>query len=453
MAKLKSFSLIQKFNVVSLLILIIFLVFLGRWISRQIESRVVTRIGHTTSLFAGSVVAPSILEMVSTESTLPGTRIEEILNSSALGDEIVSMKVWDVDGRIIYSTNEEEIGDVFPVEAGLEEAWNGIVSAEISHLDRVEHDVQRQQSDVLLETYTPIREPGTGTIAAVVEFYQRVGAFQNELRAARRQSWVIASSVMLLIYLSLVVLVWGGSRTIVRQRNELQQRVGEYESLLENNRSLHDRLRQAAQRATTLNEQFLRRIAAELHDGPGQDIGYALLTLGRLTEPDCGKELSSEIAADVKSALERSITDVRTISAGLRSPELESLTIREVIEYAARIHHSRAKSRARLSLDTLPDEGTLACKITLFRVLQESLSNSYRHGGDESPEVFAYVKDGYVNLEVVDQGPGITDRDYKGLGIHMGLDVMRERVELLEGDIEILNIEPRGTRVIARIPC
>jgi signal transduction histidine kinase len=378
--------------------------------------------------------------------------IVRTLNSSGLGDEIVSLKVWAPGGKIVFSTNDDEIGGVFPVEAGLEAAWQGVVSAEISQLDREEHRLQREVSDVLLETYSPIREPGTGRIVAVVEFYQRVDAFRSEVRSARFQSWIISTGVVMLIYLSLVALVRNGSRTIVRQRDQLQNRIEEYQELLRSNQELHGRLRTAAARATALNEQFLRSIAAELHDGPGQEIGYALLTLGQLTAPKSGATQIVEAAEGVKKALERSLADIRSISSGLRSPELEELTLRQVVERAVRIHRNRTKADVMMHIDPLPANGSLAAKITVFRVVQEALSNSYRHGEDTSPEVHARTVNNEIHIEVADHGPGIDFSAGEQGGTHLGLEVMRERVELIGGSIVFSAPEAAGTVVKAQIP-
>ena len=103
--RINKLSLIQKFNGTSLLIMLVCLLVLGRWLSGQIESRVLVRVGHTTSLFAGSVIAPTILEMLDPEGTANSADVMRILNSSGLGNEIVSLKVWDAGGRIIHSTN------------------------------------------------------------------------------------------------------------------------------------------------------------------------------------------------------------------------------------------------------------------------------------------------------------------------------------------------------------
>jgi signal transduction histidine kinase len=117
-----------------------------------------------------------------------------------------------------------------------------------------------------------------------------------------------------------------------------------------------------------------------------------------------------------------------------------------------RIHKSRADSDVDLHLGLLPIKASLVSKITVFRVLQESLSNAFRHGGDISPEVRIYIDGENLRLEVTDHGPGMTESDYKGVGMHLGLEVMRERVELLGGEIVIRNVEPSGTIVIADIP-
>ena len=451
--RFRDWSLIQKFNAVSLLIFLTCLVVLGRWVSGQIESRVLVRVGHTTALFAGSIVAPPVLEMLSSDGSAGLGAIDAALDSSGLGQEIRSLKIWDAGGRVIHSSNPSEVGKSFEIEAGLLSAWNGVVSAEISDLNRAEHSVQRKLSDVLLETYSPIREPGTGRIVAVVEFYQSVDAFRAELRSARAQSWGITTAVVALIYLSLVALVRSGSRTIVRQRDALQRQLTEYEALLESNRELHERLRLSAARVTALNEQFLRRIAAELHDGPGQEIAYALLTLDGLATPDADAGSSEPRNSDgLREALERSLADIRSISSGLRSPDLGKLSVEEVARRAVRIHGRRVPSRIDLQIGLLPEHATLASKITLFRVLQESLSNAFRHADDTSPVVKVTEVQKKIYLEVIDHGPGLTEMEYEGVGPHLGLEVMRERVELLGGEIEIRDVEPTGTMVTATIP-
>ena len=72
-----------------------------------------------------------------------------------------------------------------------------------------------------------------------------------------------------------------GSETIVRQQRDLSEKLAQLTSLNAQNAVLHQRVKRAAERATALNENFLQRLSADLHDGPGQDLGFALMQLQR----------------------------------------------------------------------------------------------------------------------------------------------------------------------------
>ena len=453
--KMGDLTLVQKFSIISFFLLLISSAVIGYWVSNQIESRVVVRIGHTSTLFAGSVIAPTVRAMIADDisSEKSDKELMAILDNTSLGQEIVALKIWDNDGRILSSTNSEEVGKVFEMEAGLDKAWSGIVSVELSNLDREEHEVQRQDAIKLLETYSPIREPGTGKILAVVEFYQSVLDIKEEVWDARIKSWIIVCAVVMAIYFSLVFLVRTGSKTIMNQRDELNKQVQKYRILLDRNSELNQRVRASAVRTTALNERYLRKIAAELHDGPAQDIGYSLLIIDRddshLIESN---RKNNDRKPYLKNALKRSLKDIRNISAGLKSPELESLTIKEVVSRAVRIQEIRSGGRANVLTKNLPLQASLAVKITIFRIIQEALTNAHKHAGDLSPTVRVAARDESIDLEITDSGPGFIQDASKDDGLHLGISVMKERVELLGGEFELIGISDLGTSVKARLP-
>jgi len=431
-----------RFNFTILAVLLLGGVLVSGWVSRQIELRVLARVGQTTSLFAGSVFGPEVDLLLSGDQNEAPSR----LDLNVLGADVVAFKIWGPGGRIIYSSNEPEVGEIYPVEEGLASAWSGVVSTEISLLDRDEHAGQREIASRLIETYAPIRRPGSGEIAAVIEFYQNVDRFESEIRSARRQTWAIVTGLVAAIYLGLLLLVRGGSRTIEQQREELERRVKETEQLLQRNTDLNTKLRAAARRTTTLNEEYLRRIAADLHDGPAQDIGYALLEIG--------KDAAGETRGEPTESLRRALDEIRAVSAGLRSPDLEPLPLRDVVNRALSLHRNRSRADVRCTIEELPASTHLAAKITIFRVLLEALSNARIHGGDRSPGVIVDTEAEFVVIRVSDTGPGIqaTSRRGDDRRAHLGLDVMRERVELLGGDFTVRPNHPTGTIVEARIP-
>jgi len=440
--RLSNLSLIAKFNLISLVILLIGSAATGWWITDQIESNVLLRAGHATSMFTGSVVAPLVEDLLQSGNGPDDARLDDVLNLAGLGEKIVAFKVWSSNGQVIHSSNRAEIGRSFEVESNLERAWNGEVSAEISQLERPEHFEQRKSARRLLEIYTPVRQPGTGTILAVLEFYQSVSEFEREIRGARIQTWGIVAGLVAVIYLSLVLLVRGGSRTIVHQRDEMERRVREYQRVVVKNTQLDERLRATAARTTALNEEYLRGIAADLHDGPAQDIGYALL---KMNDSSAGEPENSQ------TTLKRALDDIRNISAGLRSPELDGLSLGETVRRAVRGHQNRSGQTVTTRCSNLPQAVSLANKITVFRVIQESLTNASRHSGDDSPTVSVAHQNGWIELKIEDRGPGFSRIESNGT-THLGIAVMRERVELLGGEFAISSDHSTGTIVRVLIP-
>jgi signal transduction histidine kinase len=115
-------------------------------------------------------------------------------------------------------------------------------------------------------------------VRAVAEFYHSMDNIDADIRQAQGQSWVAITLGALLLYSGLYALVHRASRTISGQQSDLQSQLKTVCSgLLDDNRSMNQRLQQAGAQTAALSELSLRRIAADLHDGPAQDLAFALL--------------------------------------------------------------------------------------------------------------------------------------------------------------------------------
>jgi signal transduction histidine kinase len=325
-------------------------------------------------------------------------------------------------------------------------------------LDKAENINLSAAHDHLLETYSPVWLSGTDQVIAVAEFYQLTDDLDSEIATAKRRSWLVVSFSILLTYLLLSGFVRQASDTISRQQAELGQKVVQLTGLLSQNRELHARVRRAAASVALLNESTLRRIGAELHDGPAQDLGLALLKLDALAgriedhlEQIPGPALIGELSS-MEGMLQNALKEMRGISAGLSLPQLSDLTLSETVVRAVRAHEVKTGTRVDLELDSLPDQAALPLRTTLYRLVQEALSNAFRHAGGAGQQVRVCGEGPYLLVEISDQGPGFDPQEAGSKSGRLGLSWMRERVESLGGLFELRSQVGIGTRIIARLP-
>jgi signal transduction histidine kinase len=143
---------------------------------------------------------------------------------------------------------------------------------------------------------------------------------------------------------------------------------------------------------------------------------------------------------------------MRTIAAGLRTPELERAQLPDLVRSAVADHERRSGTSVALDIAALPHEAPLATKIALYRVLAEALSNATRHGDGLDVRVTgARTDEGLLALDVTDAGPGF-EAAAEADPTRLGLAGMRERVELLGGRMEVTSAPGSGTRVHVLLP-
>jgi signal transduction histidine kinase len=256
------------------------------------------------------------------------------------------------------------------------------------------------------------------------------------------------------MYVLLAGFIQRASDTIDRQQHALHEQVTQLSELLAQNGVLHERVRRAAARATALNERFLRRISAELHDGPVQDLGLALLRLDHISprcdvRPSAGRQPAEDTLGVVQNSLQRALQEVRAISAGLGLSQLSSLSLAETVTRVVRTHERRTGTKVTIALAGLPDQAALPIKITLYRVVQEALSNAYRHAGGIAQQVRVCSTADTLHIEIVDGGPDFVDGTSSNGVDHLGLIGMRDRVESLGGQFQVKSTVGRGTTVVA----
>lgn len=454
-------NLSRQYLVASFPILLVGMLALGWWVGRMIEHGVVHRMGALTSHYVESFVSPHLQHLAHNDTLDDVHRVAlgTLLTDTPLGKRIVAFKIWDRQGRVIYSTNAASVGRAYPIGEGLAAALAGNVHSEISDLEASENEAERKQWSRLVETYSPIHAEKVGTVIAAAEIYQLTDELSEVIRAEQLRSWMLVATLMLAMYLLIFGLVRRGSHTIDAQRRQLHCKVEELSTLATQNNQLHEKVRRAAVRTTALNERFLRRISADLHDGPGQDLALALMRVDTLANATCNSPPSGnaqpQLHNDLHSihhTLGSALAELRAISLGLNLPEIDSLSSGEIAARAVRDFERKTGTTVKLtSGDNDAVSIALPVKITLYRVVQESLTNGFRHGGGATQCVSIAVEDDHLIATINDNGKGFDVRMVNTVG-HVGLEGMRERVEILGGSFQLHSVIGQGTEIVVSLP-
>ena len=212
------------------------------------------------------------------------------------------------------------------------------------------------------------------------------------------------------------------------------------------------RLQSLSQRLLETQEIERRHIARELHD----EIGQALTAIG-IDLRGAFATAAPEVRAQLQEGLElvdRTIQQVRDLSLDLRPSLLDDLGL----EAALRWYCDRGVRRAGISLDFASEIGgerlAPAVETACFRIVQEALTNVFRHAHARRVTVTLARTSSHIELAVADDGGGFDVAAARAAaqgGTSFGLAGMEERARLLGGDLTIA-ASSEGTEVRATVP-
>lgn len=200
-------------------------------------------------------------------------------------------------------------------------------------------------------------------------------------------------------------------------------------------------------------ELLMRRIGADLHDGPAQLIGLALLQLDGLAPAPGNQPLApasdGNALCTIRISLQQALNEIRHLSAGLAPPGIDKLSLPEVIHFAASNHELRTNTSVICKIGPLPARASAPLKICLYRFVQEGLHNAFKHANGARHEILATSDDVELRVEVADTGPGMAIASLADTS-QLGLFGLRHRVEALGGEFELDSLRGTGTRIVAR---
>jgi len=224
-------------------------------------------------------------------------------------------------------------------------------------------------------------------------------------------------------------------------------RLNRYRTLVEQ----RENIRHMAEHTVAAQEQERQRISRELHDDLGQALTTHLLALRNLQEDlSLPAEKIFERLQSLHDQSYEMLVKIRTLARDLRPPVLDTLGLKVAMqtyctEFTRRTHLP-VIFEADASLPQFPD----IYDITLYRVLQEALTNIIKHAQGSQVWVDLSTEDDFVNLTVQDNGIGFSEEESKSNGI--GLTGLRERITIAGGTLNINSTPKLGTILSAQFP-
>jgi signal transduction histidine kinase len=225
--------------------------------------------------------------------------------------------------------------------------------------------------------------------------------------------------------------------------------------LFETARRHEAELRKLSQVRVQLQEESLRSLSRELHDGVGQVLTAIKMDLGMIERSSTVDP--HELQLRVREAREQVtelLQEVRTMSQLLRPSMLDDFGLVPTLQWL--VEKFTARTRIAVDLHTPPAETRLppAIEVLLYRVTQEAMTNVVKHAHATHVEVTFEVRDGHATLIVADDGVGFDIERFRRTPAAGGVGLlgMRERVAYYHGRIEFKSRPQAGMRIVLSIP-
>lgn len=203
-------------------------------------------------------------------------------------------------------------------------------------------------------------------------------------------------------------------------------------------------------------ENERKRVAVEIHDGIGQELVSALYRIQSFNSLLAGQKFpeAHAEAEEIQGLLKNAIAELRRVLAGLRPHSLDELGLVPALRQETERFTRETNTACRFTTAGSPVALTLSQEVAIYRVVQEALVNIRKHAYATETNVELQYRPESISLSVRDNGKGFKpDQTNNGLLLgHIGLAGMKERAEMLGGDLDISSIPGKGTSVVLTMP-
>ncbi len=354
--------------------------------------------------------------------------------------DIVKIKIFDSETRIVYSTDPAIIGRMDPNNAKLLIALSGIPISKHETKDKVWDIEDEERKNVeIVETYVPMYG-SSGQVIGSFEIYKDVTC--NLVRADKILFWGggLLSVTVLFVFIPLTFVLHRAIQTIKISAFNLTETNEQLQQEAEDRKRLEKEL-------LSIIERERQRIGQELHDSIGQQLTGIVFMIeslgGKLTNKSLGEE--SAYTEKINTCVSQAVEQTRNLAKGLHPIDLERnglvLALQELADNTEHLFNISCvmKCEEVIRIDDI------AKAINLYRITQEAITNAIKHGKANNIKIELTAKDNCLTLMVKNDGLDFPAKPAQSKG--MGLKIMQYRAEILNGSLDIHKGTDGGTVV------
>ncbi len=440
-----------------------------------------------TQAFANSIwprFAPYLTSVVQTEGNDLRARPETAQIRGAVialmhDLPVLKVKIYNLDGLTVFSTDETEIGMVeLSNEGFFAAARAGKVTSDVTHRGRINaFDGELQDRDVL-ESYLPLRQ-GDGPVEAVFELYSDVTGLLHRVDQVQRNLLVGLIVAFGLIYGGLFLIVRRGDTIlkkqyadIVRGRESVKAKNEELNREITERKQVEAALLLAKQEAERANHAKSKFFAVASHDlrQPLYAMSLFLPLLSKRVTARGSREIIDAIknSCDAMGQLLDALLDLSKLDAGIVQPELKPVAAGALIKRLGTEFAPQAQDQG-LELRVMPAELSVTTDPTLLSsILRNLLSNAFRYTLKGRVLFGARRRGSRLRFEVWDTGVGIAEDQIEDIfqefyqvgnperdrtqGLGLGLAVVDRLSTLLGHAVDVRSVPGKGSMFAIEVP-
>ena len=251
------------------------------------------------------------------------------------------------------------------------------------------------------------------------------------------------------------IIKWYGTCCDIQDSKLLEQSIRD--NAIELERIVDDRtaaLRRLSSRLITMQDDERRRIARELHDGLGQELAAAKMMMDGILRKK-SIQSNKRAATEACETIDRAIQQVRSLSHLLHPPLLDEVGLLSALQWY--LDGLTKRSGIQTSLEVQPPDFPRPApelETAIFRIIQEALTNVYRHSEAQRAWVTLTQRGGQIAVTIRDDGKGIENpiAELQPGSIGIGIGGMSQRAKEFGAELQLINANP-GTIVKVVVPC